>query len=110
VHVSHTTSSDSDDNLCNIACTERGKMSNLHAKRNLCGSRLRVLREAQHLSHAQVLECIQKEYDVTLTPSDLEGIEAEERPIFDVELAVFARFFHVSLGYLIWGETPPSQT
>src|SRR5436305_1716439 len=76
---------------------------------NLCGFRLRELREARHLSIAEVRETLQKEYGLVLTDSDLVGIETETRRIFDVELSAFACFFHVSPERLIWGETPPDQ-
>jgi hypothetical protein len=76
---------------------------------NLCGYQIRELRQARHLSLAALQEGLQSEYNLILTCADLVQIEHGVRQVFDVEVAVFARFFRVSPAYLIWGDMAPDQ-
>jgi hypothetical protein len=90
--------------------SEEGEHHGVKKRANLCGARLRALREREALTIAAACEALQTLYGLSLSQSDLADIEAETQPLTDGAMAAFACFYQVSADYLVWGETLPDRT
>lgn len=80
-------------------------MGHLRAKdgtRNLCGPRIRALREQAGLSQEELMARLQL-MGMDSERGVIKRIENGDRAVSDLELQLLARFFQVSYEYLIDG-------
>ncbi len=75
---------------------------------NLCGSHLKRIRLAQHLTLVDIQVTLELDYGIVLDRTNLGRIENGERSVTDIELVVLAHLLGVSLEDLLWGEKPPA--
>lgn len=85
--------------------TEVKRMNHLRAEdgsKNLIGPRIRILRKARKLSQEGLMAQLQL-LGMDSERGVIKRIENGTRAVSDLELRLFARFFHVSYDYLIDG-------
>ncbi len=79
------------------------KVYGINGKRNIAGSRIKLMREKSNLTQTEVAAKLQL-VNVNLEQKAISRIETGERLISDYELLAFSKVFDVSLSWLLTGK------
>ena len=71
---------------------------------NLCGPRIKVVRELKKITQAELSAAMKVDFDINIDRSDISEIERKVRGLKDYELDAIAKILEVSPLILLRGE------
>lgn len=78
-------------------------------RRNLCGKRVKLARVEREMKQVDLVAALSVDLGINIPPNAVSLIETGHRPVSDIELVAFSKFFDVSVDWLLFGDKTRSK-